>query len=91
MSAMEDEDGLMKVIVKPDVYGRYHEALRNCLAPVVDGPVSKEVGILKILTEALHRSHRRQHFAGAALSEAKELLNVWPPRRPHLGQPTRGA
>jgi hypothetical protein len=27
---MEDEDGLMNVIVKPAVYGRYYKVLRNC-------------------------------------------------------------
>jgi len=46
---MEDEDGLMNVIVKPDFYQRDYKALRNCLPPIVAGTVQKQPGILNVL------------------------------------------
>jgi len=48
---MEDEDGLMNVIVKPDVYGRYYKVLRNCFLLIVEGTIQKQGGILNILAE----------------------------------------
>ena len=48
---MEDEDGLMNVIVKPDVYGRYYKMLRNCFLLIVEGTIQKQGGILNVLAE----------------------------------------
>jgi len=48
---MEDEDGLMNVIVKPDVYGRYYKVLRNCFLLIVEGTIQKQGGILNLLAE----------------------------------------
>ena len=48
---MEDEDGLMTVIVKPDVYGRYYKVLRNCFLLIVEGTIQKQGGILTVLAE----------------------------------------
>ena len=48
---MEDEDGLMNVIVKPDVYGRYYKVLRNCFLLIVEGTIQKQGGILNVLAE----------------------------------------
>jgi len=48
---MEDEDGLMNVIVKPDFYQRDYKALRNCLPLIVAGTVQKQPGILNVLAE----------------------------------------
>ena len=48
---MEDENGLMNVIVKPDVYGRYYKVLRNCFLLIVEGTIQKQGGILNILAE----------------------------------------
>ena len=39
--AVEAEDGLREVIVKPDVYQRYYKLLRNCLLLIVEGTSSK--------------------------------------------------
>jgi len=50
--AMEDEDGLMNVIVKPDVYQRYYKVLRDCFLLIVEGTVQKQGGILNVLAEA---------------------------------------
>ena len=48
---MEDEDGLMNVIVKPDVYQRYYRVLRNCFLLIVEGTIQKQPGILNVLAE----------------------------------------
>ena len=48
---MEDEDGLMNVIVKPDVYQTDYEALPNCLLLIVEGTIQKQPGILNVLAE----------------------------------------
>jgi error-prone DNA polymerase len=48
---MEDEDGLMNVIVKPDVYQRYYKVLRNCFLLIVEGTIQKQSGIPNVLAE----------------------------------------
>jgi error-prone DNA polymerase len=48
---MEDEDGLMNVIVRPDVYQRYYKVLRNCFLLIVEGTTQKQRGILNVLAE----------------------------------------
>jgi error-prone DNA polymerase len=46
---LEDEDGLMNVIVRPDVYQRYYKVLRNCFLLIVEGAIQKQPGILNVL------------------------------------------
>jgi len=48
---MEDEDGLMNVIVKPDVYQRSYKVLRNRFLLIVEGTIQKQGGILNVLAE----------------------------------------
>jgi error-prone DNA polymerase len=48
---MEDEDGLMNIIVKPDVYQGYYKVLRNCFLLIVEGTIQKQRGILNVLAE----------------------------------------
>jgi error-prone DNA polymerase len=48
---LEDEDGLMNVIVKPDVYERYYKVLRNCFLLIVEGTIQKQPGILNVLAQ----------------------------------------
>ncbi len=48
---MEDEDGLMNVIVRPDVYQRYYKVLRNSFLLIVEGTIQKQPGILNVLAE----------------------------------------
>jgi len=45
----EDEDGLMNVIVKPDVHERRYRVLRNCLLMMVEGTIQKQPGVLNLL------------------------------------------
>ena len=54
---MEDEDALMNVIVKPDVYGRYYKVLRNCFLLILEGTIQKQGGILNVLAEGAMRIH----------------------------------
>jgi error-prone DNA polymerase len=49
---MEDEDGLMNIIVKPDVYQRYYKVMRNCLLLIVEGTVQKQSAIINVLADA---------------------------------------
>jgi hypothetical protein len=46
---LEDEDGLMNVIVRPDVYERYYKVLRNCFLLIVEGMIQKQPRILNVL------------------------------------------
>lgn len=46
---MEDEGGLMNVIVRPDVYQQYYKVLRNCFLLIVEGTIQKQRGILNVL------------------------------------------
>jgi len=48
---MEDEDGLMNVIVRPDVYQRYYKVLRNCFLLIMEGTIQKHRGVLNVLAE----------------------------------------
>jgi len=48
---MEDEDGLMNVIVRPDVYERYYKVMRNCFLLIVEGTIQKQPGILNVLAQ----------------------------------------
>ena len=48
---MEDEDGLLNIIVKPDVYQGYYKVLRNCFPLIVEGTIQKQRGILNVLAE----------------------------------------
>ena len=50
-TTMEDEDGLMSVFIRPDVYGRYYKVLRNCFLLIVEGTIQKQPGILNVLAE----------------------------------------
>jgi len=49
--AAEAADGLMNVIVKPDVYQRYYKVQRNCLLLMVEETVQRQGGILNVLAE----------------------------------------
>lgn len=48
---MEDEEGLVNVIVRPDVYERYYKVLRNCFLLIVEGTIQKQLGILNVLAQ----------------------------------------
>jgi error-prone DNA polymerase len=48
---LEDDEGLMNVVVTPDVYERYYRVLRNCFLLIVEGAIQKQPGILNVLAE----------------------------------------
>jgi len=46
---LEGEEGLMNVIVRPDVYERYYRVLRNSFLLIVEGTIQKQPGIPNML------------------------------------------
>jgi len=48
---LEDEEGLVNVIVRPDVYERYYRTMRNSLLLIVEGTIQKQAGILNVLAQ----------------------------------------
>jgi len=48
---LEDEEGLVNVIVRPDVYERYYRTMRNSLLLLVEGTIQKQQGILNVLAQ----------------------------------------
>jgi error-prone DNA polymerase len=48
---LEDEEGLVNVIVRPDVYERYYHTMRNSLLLIVEGTIQKQQGILNVLAQ----------------------------------------
>ncbi|MBK8986495.1 MAG: hypothetical protein IPM39_10500 [Chloroflexi bacterium] len=52
---LEDQDGLMNVIVSPGVYGRYRSVIRGARLLLVAGKVQQEDGVVNLLAEHLAR------------------------------------
>ena len=50
---LEDEDGLLNVIVRPDVFERYREVIKTAGFLLVDGAVQSEHGVVNILAHRL--------------------------------------
>ncbi|HTX59444.1 MAG TPA: error-prone DNA polymerase [Verrucomicrobiae bacterium] len=48
---LEDETGLVNVIVRPDVYERYRRTIRTCSTLVIEGRLQKESGCIDLLAE----------------------------------------
>jgi error-prone DNA polymerase len=46
---LEDETGLVNVIVRPDVYERYRRVIRQSKALVIEGTLQKEYGVVDML------------------------------------------
>ncbi len=46
---LEDEEGLINVIVRPNVYGRYRRILREAPLLVIEGTVQKMDGLINVL------------------------------------------
>jgi error-prone DNA polymerase len=46
---LEDETGLVNVIVRPDVYERYRRVIRTSPVLVVEGKLQKEAGCIDVL------------------------------------------
>jgi error-prone DNA polymerase len=50
---LEDEDGMMNVIVRPQVYGRYQNIIRSARLLLVAGVAQREEGVINVLADAL--------------------------------------
>ena len=48
-TTMEDETGIINVIIRPDVYRRYRHTARDVPAVIVEGLLQKEAGTLNVL------------------------------------------
>ncbi len=46
---LEDEDGLMNVIVRPDVYAEYRDVLRTAPLLIVEGQVQRRDAVINLL------------------------------------------
>ena len=46
---LEDETGLVNVIVRPDVYERYRRTIRQSMTVIVEGKLQKEGGCIDVL------------------------------------------
>jgi len=46
---LEDEEGPVNLIVRPDVYERYRDALRNCSILLVEGRLQREGNAVSLL------------------------------------------
>jgi len=50
---LEDETGLVNVIVRPDVYERYRRTIRLSTMLVIEGKLQKEAGAIDVLARAV--------------------------------------
>ncbi len=48
---LEDEEGLVNVIVKPDIYRRYYRPMRDSALLIVEGTIQRQRGIVNVLAE----------------------------------------
>ena len=50
---LEDEDGMINVIVRPKVYGRYQTVIRGARLLLVAGVAQHEEGVINVLADGL--------------------------------------
>jgi error-prone DNA polymerase len=48
---LEDEEGLMNIVLRPDVYDAYRQIVRLEPLVVIDGAVEKKDGVLNIIAK----------------------------------------
>ncbi len=46
---LEDETGLVNVIVRPDIYEKYRRTIRQSMNVIVEGQLQKESGCIDVL------------------------------------------
>jgi error-prone DNA polymerase len=54
---LEDEDGLINVIVRPDVFERYREVIKTADFLLIDGAVQSEFDVVNVLAYRLELLH----------------------------------
>jgi len=50
---LEDETGIVNVIVRPDVYETYRRPIRSCTTLIVEGTLQKEAGCIDLLAKKI--------------------------------------
>ncbi len=58
---LEDETGLVNVIVRPDVYERYRRTIRQSTTVIVEGKLQKESGCIDVLAHKISPLHENCH------------------------------
>lgn len=48
---LEDEEGLVNIILKPQVYERYHAVVRGSGLLIIEGRLQREPGIVNMVAE----------------------------------------
>ncbi len=66
---LEDETGLVNVIVRPDVYEKYRRTIRRSMTVIVEGQLQKEDGCVDLLARTV------QPFEASDLSRAVRSKN----------------
>lgn len=61
---LEDETGLVNVIVNPKVYERYRRVIRSSAALVIEGVLQKEQGTLDIIARRFRHLETQGTLAG---------------------------
>ena len=52
---LEDEEGLINVILRPDIYGAYRQIVRLSPLIVIEGRVEKKEGLRNVMAERVRR------------------------------------
>lgn len=50
---LEDETGFANLIIRPDIWDRYHAAARNAVVLIAHGRLQRESGVIHVLTQRL--------------------------------------
>ncbi len=50
---LEDEDGFINIVVRPDVYAEYRRVLRESPLVVVTGVVQRQKGVINVITHTV--------------------------------------
>ena len=51
---LEDETGLLNVIVRPDIYEQYRRVIRTSSTLVIEGKLQKESGCIDLIARRIH-------------------------------------
>ncbi|MEO7202552.1 MAG: OB-fold nucleic acid binding domain-containing protein, partial [Candidatus Tumulicola sp.] len=66
---LEDETGLVNVIVRPDVFERYRRVIRASSMLIVEGKLQKELGSVDVLAQ------RAYAFDGGGIADGIHARN----------------
>ncbi len=50
---LEDKDGLINVVIRPDIYGKYRQVVRLAPLLIVDGALERKDGVINVMAEKI--------------------------------------